>query len=455
MKKLLCLFLCIMILTSLVTVASANTDTTKKMTITVDYVNIVLNNQKVWMHNFVHEGTTYIGLRDAGNAFGYEVSWDGTTKTASFKSGAAPKLTTDIPNTEYYVTEIAALVDYANIVIDGIPVQVRNFVYSGTTYVALRDLGTIFDYKVDWDEKSRTASLNKLTLDLENVVGTIDGIEIPEYLIKVEGNSALSSASSIEDVKSAVFEASLIYAFIEKQKDIYDIDLSDEQKNSISKSFDEIVKNEFGGKEILEIVLKQENISYDEYKKYYETVAAYDLIYPALVELITKDKKIVSADKEAALKYYNQNIASFTTPTVRVKHILLPTINTTTGEPLSDKDKAAAKSLASTIYNQLKKTPHNFESYISKYNNDPGMPDAGYLIYKGSGMVIEFEEASLNLSKNQISPIIETSYGYHIIKAIDTYDKIPFEDLYQFNGEDYITNLFANWSSSVKYNFNW
>ena len=58
MKKFLSLLLCITILTTLITVVSADTITTEKMTITVDYVNTVVNNQKIWIHNFVHEGTT-------------------------------------------------------------------------------------------------------------------------------------------------------------------------------------------------------------------------------------------------------------------------------------------------------------------------------------------------------------------------------------------------------------
>ena len=455
MKKVLSLILCITMLTTLCTVASADAVTTQRMTITVDYVNITVNNQPVWMHNFVHEGTTYIGLRDAGNSFGYDVNWDDTTKTASFKSGATPSLTTDIPDTEYYVTEIDALIDYANIVIDEKPVQVRNFIYEGTTYVALRDLGSIFDYKVNWDENTRTASLNKLDIDLENVSATIDGIEVPAYLIKVEGQSALSSATSLDEVKESITQNALLYAFMEKVKKENNFTLTEEQTNLINKNFDEIVKNQFGGKEVLDIILAQENVSYEEYKNYYSIVAQYDIFYPILANKIASDEKIVSADKEAALKYYNENKELFKTPAVRVKHILFPTVNALTGEELSAEEKAAAKSSASATYNQVKKRPNNFDSYITRYNNDPGMPDTGYVIFENSGMVPEFEEASLKLAKNQISPIVETSYGYHIIKALETYDTIPFESIYSFDAENYITEMFTNWSATAKCTFNW
>ena len=453
MKKLLSLILCVAMLTSIVTSVSANTYTTQQMTITVDYVNIYVNGQQVWMHNFVHEGTTYIGLRDAGNAFGYEVSWDDATKTASFKSGAQANPVTEIPTTEYYFATIDALVNYANIVINDIPVEVKNFIYSGSTYVALRDLGTLFNYNIGWDGETRTATLDNANFDFSNVSGTVNGIEIPAYLIKIEGKNAESTAE--EAIKQTVEQGAVIYAFVETYKDTYGIDVTAEEYAEIEASFNNVIQQEFGGKEIFEIVLAQENITYDEYKAYYTTVASYDVIYAKLVDIISNDEKLVKENEESAKAYYKENLSSFTSPTVRVKHILIPTIDLNTGAPLSDKEKADAKTKASTIYNNVKKNPNNFDSYIAQNNNDPGMPESGYYIYEGSGMVAEFEEASLKLSKNQISPITETSYGYHIIKAIETYKEIPFEALYTFDPTTYINDVINQWYATAVINFKW
>ncbi len=454
MKKLLSLILCVAILVTAITTVSANTYTTQSMAITVDYVNIYVNGQQVWMHNFVHEGTTYIGLRDAANTFGYEVSWDDSTKTASFKAGTQATPVTEIPSTQYYFATIDALVDYADIVINNIPVEVRNFINNGTTYVSLRDLGTLFNYTVGWDSETRTATLDKVDIDFSKVTGTVNKIEIPSYLIKVEGQNA-SSSSSEETIRQTVEQGAVIYAFVETYKNAYGISVTDEEIAQIESSFENIVQQEFGGKEIFEIILAQENITFDEYKAYYITVATYDIVYAKLYDIISNDQNIKNENVESARKYYEENIASFTLPTVRVKHILIPTVDLNTGAPLSDKEKAAAKTKASSIYNSVKKKPNNFDSYIAQNNNDPGMPKEGYYIYEGSGMVEEFESAALKLSKNQISPVTETSYGYHIIKAIETYKEIPFEALYAFDAETYINDLINQWYATAVIDFNW
>lgn len=455
MKKVLSIILCIAMMFSLTAIASAEDYSTQKMVITVDYVNIYVNGQQVWMHNFVHEGTTYIGLRDAGNAFGYDVNWDNDTRTASFTYGIPAAPVTEIPKTEYYVTEIDALVDYAKIVIDDISVQVRNFVNNGTTYVALRDLGTMFNYNVAWDEATRTASLDKLTLDYSKISGKINDISIPDYLIKVEGQNAINSATSIEEVHQAIEQTALIYAYVEENKTKYNVSVNEAELSAFKSEFDEIVNTQFGGKEILEIVLSQNNLTYDEYFAYFKTINEFDILIYKILTKIENDPAIIEADKAAALKYYEENKATFELPTVRVKHILIPSVNLETGEALSDKDKASAKSKASSIYNQVTKRNANFESYISQNNNDPGMPENGYYIYENSGMVKEFEEASLKLKKNQISPVIETNYGYHIIKAYETYDSIPFDALYNFDGQTYISNDIASWTSKANIQFNW
>ncbi|MBO5099246.1 MAG: peptidylprolyl isomerase [Clostridia bacterium] len=454
MKKLLSIILCAVMLISAFTATAADY-TTQKMVITVDYVNIFVNGQQVWMHNFVHEGTTYIGLRDAGNAFGYDVQWDNDTRTATFTYGVPMAPVTEIPDVEYYVTEIDALVDYANIVVDGISVQVRNFVNNGTTYVSLRDLGNMFNYNVGWDEATRSASLNKITIDYSKISGKINDITIPEYLIKVEGQNAITSAASIEDVHKAIEQTALLYAYIEECKAKYNLSLTEEDNTLLQKDFDEIVKTQFGGKEILEIVLAQNGITYDEYYSYFKTISEFDSIYYKLIEKINSNTEIIAADKAEALKYYNENIETFKLPTVRVKHILIPTVDQITGTPLSDKEKSDAKAKANAIYSQVTKRNANFESYISQNNNDPGMPEEGYYIYQGSGMVEEFETASLKLKANQISPVTETSYGYHIIKAYETFDTIPFDALYGFDANAYVSNDLSLWTSKANIQFTW
>lgn len=58
-----------------------------------------------------------------------------------------------------------------------------------------------------------------------------------------------------------------------------------------------------------------------------------------------------------------------------------------------------------------------FETLMKEYNEDPGEDLGGYTFGRGV-MVPEFEEAAFALDYNEISDVVESEYGYHIIKRI-------------------------------------
>ena len=97
----------------------------------------------------------------------------------------------------------------------------------------------------------------------------------------------------------------------------------------------------------------------------------------------------------------------------RVKHILLNT------EGLDDAAKAEKLAQAEDLLEQLKAADDHialFDELMLEYGEDPGVasnPD-GYEAYPGQ-MVTEFEEASLKLKDGELSGIVESPFGYHII----------------------------------------
>ena len=106
----------------------------------------------------------------------------------------------------------------------------------------------------------------------------------------------------------------------------------------------------------------------------------------------------------------------FDTEMVRVKHILIKTVDDSM-EPLPEEEVAAAREKAEAILADLQNGA-DFEAYIVSDGEDPGMsenPD-GYIFGPNGQMVQEFTEASLGLEVGGVSGLVETSYGYHIIK---------------------------------------
>lgn len=194
----------------------------------------------------------------------------------------------------------------------------------------------------------------------------------------------------------------------------------------------------------------------NEYINYFRSTLIDELIYEKLCDKISNDPSIKNADEKANLDYYNANKDLFAHPTVRVKHILLPTIDTSTGVSLSEEEINNAFNTAETLHKEVTTNKKaDFETLITQNNNDPGMPEEGYYVYKGCGMVEEFEDASLNLKANEVSPIIETSYGYHIIKAYEVFDHVPFEAFYKFNPDNYVTTLISTWIDAADMQFTW
>ncbi len=111
--------------------------------------------------------------------------------------------------------------------------------------------------------------------------------------------------------------------------------------------------------------------------------------------------------------------------TATVRHILLLTDGKT------DEEKAEIKKKAEDILEQAR-AGKDFAELAKQYSEDPGSKDKGGL-YEDFGrgrMVKEFEDASFNLPIGSISDLVETMYGYHIIKIVDRKkeDK-PFEEV--------------------------
>jgi peptidyl-prolyl cis-trans isomerase D len=110
--------------------------------------------------------------------------------------------------------------------------------------------------------------------------------------------------------------------------------------------------------------------------------------------------------------HYNQNLQQYQTPEqVRASHILLKT---------EGKDEATVKKLAEDVLKQVK-ADGDFAELAKKYSEDEGSKaNGGDLDYFGRGrMVPEFEQAAFTLAPGQLSDLVKTQYGFHIIKVVD------------------------------------
>lgn len=91
-----------------------------------------------------------------------------------------------------------------------------------------------------------------------------------------------------------------------------------------------------------------------------------------------------------------------------------------TSDPAAD---AQAKSKAEDVLKQAQAPDADFAALAKKYSQDSSAANGGDLGFFGKGqMVKEFEDAAFGLQANQLSGLVKSQYGYHIIKVTDKKD---------------------------------
>jgi peptidyl-prolyl cis-trans isomerase D len=113
--------------------------------------------------------------------------------------------------------------------------------------------------------------------------------------------------------------------------------------------------------------------------------------------------------------YYNEHMNDYKEkPTISVRHILVQV-----PQGANAATDSAAKAKAQDILNQLH-NGGNFADLAKKYSDDPGSKDKGgeYDNIAQGTFAPEFEQAVYAMSSGQISGLVKTSFGYHIIQLI-------------------------------------
>ncbi len=176
-----------------------------------------------------------------------------------------------------------------------------------------------------------------------------------------------------------------------------------------------LVTERAGSEENLIRQLKSVGISLDELKTRLGEEATAEAV-------IAREVKVTVTDDDVK-KFYEENPARFEEPEMlRACHILLGTIDPVTRQPLTAGQKEAKRKQAEDLLQRVKKG-EDFAKLAKEYSEDPGSKDRGgeYTFPRGQ-MVPEFEAAAFALGENQISDVVTTQYGYHIIKLLE---KIP------------------------------
>ncbi len=151
----------------------------------------------------------------------------------------------------------------------------------------------------------------------------------------------------------------------------------------------------------------------------------------ANIEYVLLDIDAVSKNitvNEADLKtYYEQNVQRLSgTEERRASHILIASPKTA---PAADRAKARAK--AEELLAIVRKAPDTFAAVAEKNSQDPGSASKGGDLdfFARGAMVKPFEDVAFSMKKGEISDVVESDFGYHIIKLTDI--KAPKQRSYE------------------------
>ncbi|MDX9779897.1 MAG: peptidyl-prolyl cis-trans isomerase, partial [bacterium] len=137
------------------------------------------------------------------------------------------------------------------------------------------------------------------------------------------------------------------------------------------------------------------------------------LIMKYIDEVILSDLDIRVSDEEVGA-YYEANKDQYQQETVSARHILFMT------QGKSDLEKTAVLGMAENVLERAR-GGEDFAMLVADYSEDPGSNTSGglYENFPRGRMVQAFEDASFSMKIGEISDLVETPYGYHIIKKED------------------------------------
>lgn len=241
--------------------------------------------------------------------------------------------------------------------------------------------------------------------------------------------SMVESMYESQVYESAISNAKVVKLF-EMKADEYDYELSEEIKsdseNQLKEYVTSLVDTEAGetyesSKD--EIIRRMYGISYDDFLEAFLRVNR-------VAEFLENYPEVPEITEEQLMEYYEAyKDAQFATR--KVKHILISTMDQS-GQALGKKETAKKKALADKLAKQINNGA-NIDDLIKKYTDDvdtEGNPNNNgeYSVAGDGSYVAEFEDWAMSHTTEDKAEVVQTTYGYHVMKMSE-YSVTPYEEV--------------------------
>ena len=275
-------------------------------------------------------------------------------------------------------------------------------------------------------------------------VARIDGIEIKQkevdtyinfYKKQSTDGELTQNEEELKTLEANIIDIIIVTRLLEKYAEEKNITVSSEEVDKQIK----LIIDSYSSEEDFEKDLKDKGID----KKFLENYFKSLMLSSKIFDEVTID--VIVTDQEVK-QYYNDNKKTLYVVPAKVKasHILaiFPWVEDNSEETEEGREEALEK--IKMVEDKLKNGVV-FEDLARQYSDDrtsgENGGDLGY-ISKGQ-MIEEFEEALFSLDVEEVSEIVETEYGFHIIKVFDRQEEyIQKFDEVEESINTYLLNLY-------------
>ena len=169
------------------------------------------------------------------------------------------------------------------------------------------------------------------------------------------------------------------------------------------------IKNQLGSEEAFQTQLAAEELTLQELKKQYRPQIRNQLLREKLIRQKLSNTVVTSKEVKEFYQAYRDSLP-VQGASVRLRHIMM------TVAP-SEEEKQAAFEKAREVLSKAR-AGESFESLARNYSQCPSAESGGDLGFFSRGeMVPEFDRAVFSLNPGEISDVVETMYGYHVIRC--------------------------------------
>ena len=245
--------------------------------------------------------------------------------------------------------------------------------------------------------------LDKIAAQIGDNIILLSDLKVQEMQAK-EANVAIDSSFSCRMLEELMIEQVLV-----NQAKLDSVIIADEQVDSDMENRLRLIQQQMGGRQKLEEFY---GMTYSEIKdKFRESIRS---------KMLADEMRITIT---GVLSVTPKEVSSFfnTLPADSI-----PYINMQLGfqqiviyPEITKEDKKTAYAKLAGLRNEIVVSGKSFESIARLYSMDPGSAPMGGKIAATKGMMVpQFESTVFKLKPNEVSEIIETEFGYHIIKLI-------------------------------------